>query len=125
MGDTDSLFGLNPEAVKGFQSYRNMNKIYSDQIQKATMLSQGIRTNDALLKQNNINLDAEKIEVVAKALEEASAAQEKAEEELATRRDAAHLLLAELKELCNESKQPIKEKFPLEKWQKFGLPDKR
>ncbi len=102
-----------------------MNKIYSDQIQKATMLSEGIKKNDALLKQYNINLDTEKIDTIAKALEEASAAQEAAEKELIARRDTAHELLSELKSIYNDSKQPIKETFPLEQWQRFGLPDKR
>ncbi len=102
-----------------------MNKIYSDQIQKATMLSDGIKKNDETLKQKGINLMTEQLEAVAKALEEASNAQEEAEKELSVRRNAAHALLAELKNLCNETKQPIKTTFPLEQWHKFGLTDRR
>ncbi len=102
-----------------------MNKTYSDQIQKAKMLSAGIKENDSLLKQHGINLDTERIDAIARQLEEASIAQELAEQELAIRRKTAHDLLAELKDLCLQTKQPIKTSFSLELWQKFGLTDKR
>lgn len=102
-----------------------MNKIYSEQIQKAKTLSQGIKTNDVALKEKGINPGTEKIDATAHALEEAAKAQDEAEEKLREQRKIAHKLLADLKELCNAAKQPIKERFPLEQWQKFGIADKR
>ncbi len=102
-----------------------MNKTYSDQIQKATTLSEGIKRNDAVLKQKNINLNMERIDEVAKALEAAANEQEAAEQELTERRNVARELLAELKELYNAAKLPVKNSFPLEQWSTFGICDKR
>ncbi len=102
-----------------------MNKIYSDQIEKAKNLVKGISSNSVELKGRGIPTDTSKIEDVYKALVEASEKQEAAQMTLNESRDCAHELLAELNELYNATKDPIKQAYPLEQWTKFGLPDKR
>ncbi len=102
-----------------------MNKIYSDQIVKAENLVKGISGNTAELQGRGILTDTSRLESVYKALTEASDKQEAAQVALNECRDRAHELLAELKELYNAAKDPIKQAFPLEQWAKFGLPDKR
>ncbi len=102
-----------------------MNKIYSDQIGKAENLVKGVAVNSAELQGRGIPADMSKIEEACKALIEASGRQEEAEKVLNECRDRAHELLAELKELYNAAKEPIKQAYPMEQWAKFGLPDKR
>lgn len=102
-----------------------MNKTYSDQITKAQMLSKGILKNAEILQQRGLNINTEKLESTCKAFEDAAAKQEAAENVLRESRDKAHELLAELKRLCDDAKQPIKTNFPTEEWAKFGLTDKR
>ncbi len=102
-----------------------MNKIYSDQIEKAENLVKGINCNSTELQGRGIPTDTAKIEETYKALTEASEKQEAAQIALNECRDRAHELLSELKGLYNAAKEPIKQAFPLEQWAKFGLPDKR
>ncbi len=102
-----------------------MNKIYSDQIAKAENLVKGIARNSSELQGRGISTDTSKIEETYKALIEASEKQEAAQVALNECRDKAHGLLAELKELYAAAKDPIKQAYPLEQWEKFGLPDKR
>ncbi len=102
-----------------------MNKIYSDQIAKAESLVKGINDNSAELQGRGISTETSKIENLYKALIEAAEKQEAAQIALNECRDKSHELLAELKELYNATKDPIKQAFPLEQWAKFGLPDKR
>ncbi len=102
-----------------------MNKIYSNQIAKVTMLTEGIRQNAETLRQKEIHLSPAKLETVCEALEKAAREQEAAEAKLKETRDTAHRLLTELKELYNECKSPIKQAFPPERWEKLGIPDKR
>ncbi len=102
-----------------------MNKIYSDQIVKAENLVKGVEAHSAELQGRGISTDISRISETYKALAEASDKQETAQTALNECRDKAHKLLAELKELYNAAKDPIKQAYPLEQWAKFGLPDKR
>ncbi len=102
-----------------------MNKIYSDQIEKAKNLVKGVAANAAELQGRGIPTDMSKVEETYKALIEASDKQEAAEKALNECRDKAHELLAELKELYISAKDPIKQAYPLEQWARFGRPDKR
>ncbi len=102
-----------------------MLKIYSDQIEKVQMLLSGTQGKDAALRQKNITIEREKLELVCKALEEAAQKQEAAKVTLDECRNAAHALLEELKTCFGEAKQPIKLAFPPEEWAAFGLADKR
>ncbi len=102
-----------------------MNKIYSNQMSIASALAQGIRENEALLQQQGIHIDTQKLDELNRELEQMAIRQEEAEIALREVREKAHELLSELKDLCNESKSPIKLAFPPEQWAKFGLADKR
>lgn len=102
-----------------------MNKIYSDQIEKARSLSAGIAENASLLSRKGLNPDMGKLNEKVQALTEAANRQEDAEKALYEARAKAHELLDELKALYNEAKAPIKLNYLPEEWAKFGLPDKR
>lgn len=102
-----------------------MNKIYSDQIAKATSLSDGIKRNVETLKRRSIDLNTEAMDSICKQLVEASNKQEEAEQALKLVRDEAHSLLEQLKTEILETKTPIKTTFPPEQWQQFGIADKR
>ncbi len=102
-----------------------MNKIYSDQIDKARNLAQGIEKNAETLKGRGIDVDPDKLLSLADQLTQASEKQDAAAAALNDARDEAHRLLAELKQTFEVSKSPIKLNFPLEQWSRFGLADKR
>ncbi len=92
---------------------------------KATMFAQGVRENEAVLKQQGIVIDTERIDALCKELEVVATRQEEVEQMLHEVRGKAHELLSELKDVYNEGKSPVKLNFPPEAWAKFGLPDKR
>ncbi len=102
-----------------------MNKIYSDQIAKATSLSAGIKSNAKTLQEKGINIDTSPMDVTCRTLEEIALRQEEAETALKEVRMKAHEALDQLKELINDNKTPIKLNFAPEQWAKFGIADKR
>lgn len=102
-----------------------MNKIYQEPIDKAQALVSGVKVQAELLAKKGIVIDVEKLSAACRALSEAGAVQYEAEARLKEARDAAHASLEELKELFVSSKTPIKQNFPPEVWQSFGLADKK
>ncbi len=102
-----------------------MNKIYSDQIDKAKSLSDGIKKQSETLKQQGITISTEAMDSCRRALHEVALKQVEAELALKAVRDEAHLLMEQLKEMILANKTPIKEHFALEQWQHFGIADKR
>lgn len=103
-----------------------MNRIYSEQIEKALMLSEGLKKNSDALKAKGFDLSV--IESFEKDCElmaregEAIAAEEEA---LAKHRAACHVILSRLKANFFSSKGFIKQNFDQEQWNKYGVPDKR
>ncbi len=102
-----------------------MNKIYSDQIAKAISLSDGIERNRETLIQQGITINTDAMNSYCKELEEVAKQQEDAELALKKVRDEAHRLLDLLKAEIIENKNPIKLKFLPDRWQQFGIADKR
>ena len=102
-----------------------MNKIYSDMLSKAKMLSEGISKNAGELEKKNIRIDCNRLNQLADELSSAAKKQEEAEKALFEARNKAHELWNELKTFCADSKAPIKSSFMPESWSRFGLTDKR
>jgi len=102
-----------------------MNKIYSDQVSKARMLSKGVSDHSAELSRKNITVDVGRLDKLSAALEAAAKRQDKAKEALDEARADAHRLLDELKSALADVKTPIKEAFTSDEWGRFGLTDKR
>ena len=102
-----------------------MNKIYSDMLSKAQMLSEGISKNAGELEKKNIRIDCKRIDNLRAELEAAAHKQEEAEQALFAARDKAHELLNDLKNCCADSKAPIKNAYLVDSWARFGLTDKR
>lgn len=102
-----------------------MNKIYSDQIEKAKSLVAGIQNNIDVLQKKGLTFDVTELQALQKSLFESSQKQEEAEQTLKKLRDTAHTHLETLKNLYNDLKTPIKNNFPAEQWSQFGIPDKR
>ncbi len=102
-----------------------MNKIYSEQIAKAERLVESVGKNAEVLRQKGININVARLTSACEALERAAHEQEAAELRLAETRNEAHKRLDELKTLFVESKTPIKQTFPPQQWEYFGLADKR
>ncbi len=102
-----------------------MNKIYEEPIKKAEALAEGVRKGASALERKGIVIDVEALCAACRALEEAGARQDAAEAQLKEARECAHKQLAQLKELFNASKVPIKQSFAPDTWLSFGLSDKK
>ncbi len=102
-----------------------MNKIYEEPIKKAELLIEGVKKSADALEKKGIVIDAEALCAACRALEEAGAQQDAAEAQLKEARELAHERLAQLKEVFNASKTPIKQSFSPETWLSFGLLDKK
>ncbi len=102
-----------------------MNKIYTDQIEKAHSLSDGIRQHKEKLQKQGISLHTETLDNCRRALEEIAQKQDDAEAVLKEIRNEAHKLLEQVKEQIADIKTPIKLNFPFEAWAQFGIADKR
>ena len=102
-----------------------MNKIYSDPIEKAQALIDGVKKMNGVLREKGVNVDVDKLQLLSSALLEDGQAQEAAEEQLRLVREKAHASLSELKDVYTSIKTPIKQMFPQEEWLAFGIMDKK
>lgn len=103
-----------------------MSKTYSDQVDKATALAEGVRKNFELVKDKGITIaDIELLEKQAKEVSEASAEVDELRAILSQKSAIAQKKLAEVKNQMLSVKHVIKQNFDQLKWQKFGIPDKR
>lgn len=103
-----------------------MNRIYSEQIEKAQMLSEGLKKNKATLQAMGFDISLiekldEDCELMAKEGELIAAE----EEALSKHRAACHVILNRLKTNLFSGKGYIKQKFEQEQWNNYGIPDKR
>ncbi len=103
-----------------------MNKIFTDQIEKSTLLVNGINANKALLRTKGINVD--KVDVLTRLSNQLTKEGEKLDEMLkavSAQRRICNTILDELKSELLTSKKSIKERFDQERWQSFGITDKK
>ena len=103
-----------------------MNKIFTDQIEKSTLLVNGINANKALLRTKGINVD--KVDVLTRLSNQLTKEGEKLDEMLkavSAQRKVCNNILDELKSELLTSKKSIKERFDQERWQSLGITDKK
>lgn len=103
-----------------------MSKTYSDQVQKAELLVAGLKKNFELVKTRGISM--EQIERLEKAATQAALMNREVEtlrEEVSLKAGAANKKLTGVKNDMQNVKQIIKRCFDQEKWQDFGVMDKR
>lgn len=103
-----------------------MSKVYSEQVQKAEMLAAGLRKNYELVKTRGIS--SEQIAQLEEDAKEAARMNEEVEvlrAEVSAKAARANKKLTEVKNNMQNAKQIIKRCFDQEKWQDFGVMDKR
>ena len=103
-----------------------MNKIYSDPIEKAQLLIEGLKKNRSYLETKGYDLSV--IERLEKACEEMTREGEAVaieEEALSKHRVRCHSILSGLKRDLYAGKNGIKTMFDQEQWNQYGVPDKR
>jgi len=103
-----------------------MNKIYSDPIEKARLLIEGLKKNRSYLQTKGYDLSV--IERLEKACEEMTREGEAVaaeEEALSKHRAQCHHILSRLKTDLLAGKGAIKQMFDQEQWNQYGVPDKR
>ena len=103
-----------------------MNKIYSDQIEKARLLIDGVNKNRDYLASKGYDLSI--IGTLERDIEEMQREGEAvAREELALseHRSRCHAILDRFKDDLLAGKAGIKNRFDQEQWSRYGVPDKR
>lgn len=103
-----------------------MNRIYSEQIEKALMLAEGLKKNGAALKAKGFDLSLiEKLEQDCEVMAREGEAIAAEEEALSKHRAACHIILSRLKSNVFSGKGYIKQNIEQELWNQYGVPDKR
>ena len=103
-----------------------MNKIYSDPIDKAQMLIEGLKKNRSFLQAKGYDLSViERLEKLCAEMTREGEAVAAEEEALARHRNQCHVILNHLKEDLQQGKGAIKQLFDQEQWSQYGVPDKR
>lgn len=103
-----------------------MNRIYSEQIERATMLAEGLKKNREILQAKGFDLSLiEKLEQDCELMAREGEAIAAEEEALAKHRTACHIILSRLKSNLFSGKGYIKQNIEQEQWNRFGVPDKR
>ena len=103
-----------------------MNRIYSEQIEKAQMLSAGLKNNKETLKAQGFDISLiERLEKDCELMAHEGELIAAEEEALSKHRAACHVILNRLKSNVASGKGYIKLKFEQEQWNQYGVPDKR
>ena len=103
-----------------------MNRIYSEQIEKAQMLSEGFKKNKATLQSQGFDLSIiERLEQDCELMAREGELIAAEEEALSKHRAACHVILNRLKDNIASGKGYIKHTFEQEQWNQYGVPDKR
>ena len=103
-----------------------MNRIYSEQIERAQMLSEGLKNNKANLKALGFDLSLiEKLDQDCELMAREGELIAAEEEALSKHRAACHVILNRLKDNLSSGKGYIKRTFEQEQWCQYGVPDKR
>ncbi len=103
-----------------------MNKIYSDQIEKAKILIDGVNKNRDFLVSKGY--DPSIVETLQKDIEEMEREGEavaREEAALSEHRTQCHAILSRLKDNLLTGKTGIKSRFEQDQWLKYGVTDKR
>ncbi len=103
-----------------------MNKIYSDPVEKAQMLIDGLKKNRSYLQTKGYDLSViERLEKTCEEMIREGEAVAIEEEALSKHRAQCHQILDRLKTDLLSGKAGIKQMFDQEQWGQYGVPDKR
>ena len=103
-----------------------MSKTISDQIEKIQLLISGLRKNLHLVTDKGINTELiDKMEAIGKTLAVQNEKVEVLREEVSKEIRIANQQHKELRDDFADTKRIIKQNFPQEEWEKFGVLDKR
>mgnify|MGYP003291731285 CR=1 FL=1 len=103
-----------------------MNRIYSEQIERALALAEGLKKNSAALQAKGFDLSLiEKLEQDCELMAREGEAIAAEEEALAKHRAACHVILSRLKTNFFNGKGYIKQNYLQDQWADYGVPDKR
>lgn len=103
-----------------------MNKIYSEPIEKAQMLIEGLQKNHSYLQAKGYDLSIiERLQKTCEELAREGEAVAVEEEALSRHRMQCHQILGRLKHDLLSGKGAIKQMFDQEQWSQYGVPDKR
>ncbi len=103
-----------------------MNKIYSDPIEKAQLLIEGLKKNRSYLQTKGYDLSViERLEQACEEMTREGEAVAAEEEALSKHRAQCHRILNRLKTDLLAGKGGIKQMFEQEQWSQYGVPDKR
>lgn len=103
-----------------------MNQIYSNPIEKARILIEGLQKNQAYLQSKGYDLSIiERLQKDCEDLAREGEAVAREEAILSKHRAECHVILDRLRETLLTGKGAIKQMFDQEQWQKYGVIDKR
>lgn len=103
-----------------------MAKTNRDQIEKTELFIDGLRKNYELVADKGITTQViDEMEALSKKLAAQDQKVETMREELSKEVNEAREQLIDLRDKYRKTRQIVKLNFSQEKWQKFGLPDKR
>lgn len=103
-----------------------MSKVYLEQIEKTEQLLEGLKNNINLVKDKGLDKDfIRKLEADKDQAIIYNSENDKLRAELKAKAHRANQKLEEIKAQVKEAKRVIKQDFPQERWQYFGISDKR
>lgn len=103
-----------------------MSKTIDLQVEKSSVLLNGLRNNLAELTGKGISADQlSKMESDIAALKAANTECDKIREQLSARVKAMNAILSDVKETFAEKKKVVKGYYTQEEWNRFGVMDKR
>lgn len=103
-----------------------MNRIYSEQIERALALAEGLKKNADKLQAQGFDISLiEKLEQDCELMAREGEAIAVEEEALAKHRTDCHVILSRLKTNFFTGKGYIKQNYQQEQWAEYGVPDKR
>lgn len=105
---------------------KEMNQIYSQPIEKAELLSKGLKNHRAFLQQKGYDTSIiERLEHDSQELSREAEILAAEEAALASHRAKCHAILERLKEDITNGKNGIKSRFDMSEWPLYGITDKR
>ncbi len=103
-----------------------MSKTVEIQVEKSRNLIAGLRKHISERGEQGVsNQQIHDMEVVLKQLEEANNEVERLREELSPKVKHMNEVLLAAKTAYGDTKKMLKEWYPQERWQEYGIPDKR
>lgn len=103
-----------------------MNQIYSNPIQKAQVLIEGLEKHKSFLQAKGYDITViERLKKDCEQLSREGEAVAREEAALSKHRSECHIILERLRENLLSSKGAIKEMFDQDQWHQYGVSDKR